>query len=380
MRIVIFSALYKPSIGGVENYTEQMAEALAKLGNSVTIVTHRIDDSPTYVDDKYASIIRLPSIALLNGRLPIPKKNREFSQLISSIKDSPCDAILINTRFYPLSLIGADIARARGITPIVLEHGSAHLTLGNQIVDTLINLYEHAITSLLKQSRPVFYGVSSASCRWLKHFNISAKGILPNAIDVDRWLDQVSSRNYRYEYPALGNAPIVSFVGRLVPEKGIWPLVEAMSILDDSGCKAKLLVAGNGPMRAELEASSGENIIFLGTLSKADVGALLLQSDLFCLPSRSEGFATSLLEASASSTPALITRVGGVEELIPAEEYGWILPSTNPAIIAEALSRALSSSDQLKIKGENVKSLVEKNFSWTATAQKLISAFRALQP
>lgn len=380
MRIVIFSALYKPSIGGVENYTEQMAEALAKLGNSVTIVTHRIDDSPTYVDDKYASIIRLPSIALLNGRLPIPKKNREFSQLISTIKDSPCDAILINTRFYPLSLIGADIARARGIAPIVLEHGSAHLTLGNKIADTLINLYEHAITSLLKQRKPIFYGVSSASCRWLKHFHIEAKGVLPNAINVDEWLDQASVRNYRNEYPALDNAPIVSFVGRLVPEKGIGPLVEAMSILDDSGCKARLLVAGNGPMRDELEASSGDNVIFLGPLSKADVGALLLQSDLFCLPSRSEGFATSLLEASASGTPALITRVGGVEELIPTEEFGWVLPSAEPTIIADALSRALASSNQLKIKGKNVKFLVEKNYSWASTASKLISAFHALQP
>lgn len=378
MHIVIFSALYKPSIGGVENYTEQLAKALVRLGHNVTIVTHHIDDSAEWEQSQYATIVRLPCAPLLSGRLPIPLPGSTLSNILKKLGTVPCDAVLINTRFYPLSLLGAEYAEKRGVTPIVLEHGSAHLTLGNKVIDTFINLYEHGITALLKQKKPSFYGVSSASCRWLKHFRIDAAGTLPNAIDVSSWLGQASNRNYRDEYPAASSVPIICFVGRLVPEKGIQALVEAMGILHASDYPTFLLVAGDGPLKERLESLATPNVLFLGPLTKSDVASLMLQSDLYCLPSRSEGFATSLLEASASGTASLITDVGGVAELIPNDSYGWILHSTKPQDIAESIKVALNDRQQLKQQGLAVQHLVKQNFNWQSTAEKLVCAFRGL--
>ena len=378
MHIVIFSALYNPSVGGVENYTEQLSKSLANLGHNILIVTHRIDNSAEWEHQGKVTIVRLPCIPLLNGRLPIPKPGPEMSRMMKEVRSIPCDAVLINTRFYPLSLIGAEYAEESGVTPIVLEHGSAHLTLDNKAIDTIINIYEHGITALLKKKKPMFYGVSSASCRWLKHFRVDAAGTLPNAIDVSSWLSQASNRNYRNEHPSASSVPLICFVGRLVPEKGVQALVEAMGILHASNYPAFLLVAGDGPLKERLESLATSNVAFLGPLTKSDVASLMLQSDLYCLPSRSEGFATSLLEASASGTASLITDVGGVAELIPNDSYGWILHSTKPQDVAESIKDALDDRQRLKQQGLAVQHLVEQNFNWQSTAEKLVYAFHAL--
>lgn len=379
MRIAIFSALYKPSIGGVENYTEQISKALVNLGHEVTIVTHLLDRSAGWEQNGRAAIVRIPCFPLLNKRLPVPKLGHELLHSLKKLDSLSFDAVLINTRFYPLSLIGARFAMRKSITPLVLEHGSAHLTLGNSLVDTFIKAYEHVMTALLNRNRPVFYGVSSSSCQWLHHFHIDAAGTLPNAINTSDWLEQASTRSFLKEYPTAQGAAAISFVGRLVPEKGIEPLIDAMGILYDSHFQATLFVAGDGPLKERLETKKTPNVVFLGPLSKNDVAALLNQSDLYCLPSRSEGFATSLLEASASGTPSLVTDVGGVAELIPNNSYGWVLESTDPGQIAQDIKTALADKAELKHKGSLVRSLVEQNYNWPTTARKLIAAFHSLQ-
>lgn len=374
MNITIFSALYKPSIGGVENYTEQLSKALSNHGHRVVIVTHNIDESPLWEEEGNRRILHLPCRQLLDGRLPIPRRSPQSTMAWKRLSDLPCDGVLINTRFYPLSLQAARYAQKRGLVPLILEHGSAHLTLNNKVADSAINAYEHGISALLKRCHPRFYGVSSASCKWLKHFGIKAQGTLPNAIDVHAFLTQSSSRNFLQEYPQAHSDRIISFVGRLVPEKGIRQLIEAMRILEQDRYSATLFVAGDGTLKNELISIAPKNVIFLGSLGKSDVAALLQQSNLFCLPSRSEGFATSLLEASACSTASLVTNIGGAAELIPNASTGTILTTAEPDEIAVKIKQALSNPLLLAAQGNAVRILVEHHYSWGETAARVVSA------
>ena len=98
-----------------------------------------------------------------------------------------------------------------------------------------------------------------------------------------------------------------------------------------------------------------------------------------CLPSRSEGFATSLLEAAACGTPALVTDVGGTDELIPDERFGTILPDAKPETVATALRRLSRDPESLSMQGTNVAKRVRENFSWKKTAEATLRAFEAAQ-
>ena len=373
-RIAIFSANYLPYLGGVEKFTEGLSGALADMGHSVTIVTNNtfnISSKEKLRDG--VDIVRLPCFPLLRGRLPMPKPSSEFSALWGEISCIKFDGVLINTRFYAHTLLGIFLARKNGIDPVVLDHGSAHLTFGNSILDVFVRLYEHGITSLVKSFRPVFYGISDKSVEWLKHFNINAEGVIPNSIDAARFRESASQRSFRNEL-GIGSDLMLVFTGRFVPEKGISTLIAMMSSLN--GSAVQLVMAGDGPLLDDILSSGLEKIHVVGRLSSEDIAALLLECDLLCLPSRSEGFSTSLLEASACGTPALTTDVGGARELIPGASIGFISDSADARVFAETVTAVLNGVYDLGAMGKRAQRLVESNYSWKSVAYSLLDAIR----
>ncbi|WP_417229658.1 glycosyltransferase family 4 protein [Thermophilibacter sp.] len=367
--ILIFSALYLPHMGGVENFTAHIAAALARLGHNISVfcLDPHYDQMTRERDSAGFDVFRFPAKGLLNGRYPVSIDNKLIREIATSL--NPTD-VVINTRFYPHSLVGASIAQNMGIAPIVIEHGSAHLVLGNALLDLAVAEVEHLMTSLIKRTRPVFFGVSQRCCDWLHHFGIEAKGVISNAIDADAYQRNASSRSFRQELGIGERDFVVSFVGRLTPEKGVRELSQAAHAVPN----AFFVVAGEGPLGEELENQGIDNLRVVGRLSPADVASLLRQSDLFCLPTRSEGFATSLLEAAACGTPSLVTDVGGARELIPDSTYGTIVPNSDPDTLAERIRQLMGQRELLLSQGKNVTRRVRELYDWKASAKSLLDA------
>lgn len=208
-------------MGGVETYTQNLAAALSEMGCHVTVVamdTHNA--APSEAIDN-VEIVRLPCHSMLGGRYPVPKHNTAYHQTMKRLAKGPLDYVVVNTRFYPLSLEGLKFARRCGIAPVLIEHGSAHLSMGSVAVNSVVEGVEHVITALDKRQRPVCYAVSKKASTWLGHFGIESAGELPNAIDADAYTAQASNRAFRNELSINSDALLVASAGRLVPEKGV---------------------------------------------------------------------------------------------------------------------------------------------------------------
>lgn len=373
--IALFSANYYPSMGGVEKYTQNLSNALWKLNCRTTVFTSNVYNLSGYEKlNEGQTIVRLPCYSFMNGRLPVSKKNQTYNHLLRRALNERYTGVVVNTRFYRHSIEGLRFAQALGITPILIDHGSAYLTLGNPIADIAIRAYENQITAAGKRFGAEYYAVSQKSADWLKHFGISCKGIVENAIDAKEFRDKQSNRAYRDEFNIDPSTLVIAFTGRLIPEKGISQIVEAAKILQYDHVDCIFLVAGEGPLSKLIKDSNLNNLVPLGRLSEGDVSALLMQADLFCLPTRSEGFSTSLLEASACGTPSLITDVGGARELIPSSDYGTILSSLSGRELARSISELNTMRNRLADQGKKAQALVETQFSWEKTAKKIILA------
>ena len=386
--VCLFSALYAPSVGGVEGYTEHLACALACGGCRVIVVAMNTHGREGYVHEPateasdgavpLVEVVRLPCKPLLGGRYPVPRRNAEFRALWKWLESQHINYVVVNTRFYLLSGIGVEFAQAKGIIPVVIEHGSAHLTIGNPVLDQAVQAVEHRLTKRLAAYPAAFYGVSKRACQWLDHFGIAASGVLPNAIDADAFAAS-ATEGERFDLPPETFA--IAFVGRLVPEKGIGNLVKAVGLMETDRPVA-LLVAGDGPLRNDLareaepgkEKVSSNRVILLGSLEKSQVAALLSQADVLCLPSRSEGFATVLLEASAAGTPCIATSVGGTDELFPTAEFGVTIPDAEPHTIAGALEAAAANPETWHTMGQCATERVRSHFTWQSTAEALLAA------
>lgn len=159
-----------------------------------------------------------------------------------------------------------------------------------------------------------------------------------------------------------------SFVGRLIPEKGVSALIEASrdERLREAG--VALVLAGDGPLADDVRAAEGPCLRWVGRLGREDTAALLSQADLMCLPTRSEGFSTTLLEASACGCPSLVTDVGGARELIPDERHGRIMPDATAETVVREVLALCGRREELRTMGQRCCELVRERFSWDATA------------
>ena len=380
MKFLFFSAQYLPSIGGIERYTRNLALALTHAGHHVTIVASRRPDAPDFEVDEGVDIIRLDSWPLMGGRFPVPRPTREFRATMKEIWSGHIDLVLVNTRFWIMSVWAAWECRRRKLPSIVIEHGSDYLSMGTPLLNAISHVYEHVAARIVHHFVPHFYAVSKNGAKWLTTFGITADGVLYNAVDIDEIEEQarIGLWDARATYGLESSTPLVVYVGRLIPEKGIRELLEAMATVRQSCPDAHLLLAGEGPMYDELESLRQDGVTFVGALDHPRALSLLQQADIFCMPSYSEGFSTVVLEAVALETFIVTTPVGGTVELLDPD-YGGLIPSHDPSVVADALIHGLTDPEWRSTAIGQAKNRLESTFTWAKTAQDLIDVTKAMQ-
>jgi len=165
---------------------------------------------------------------------------------------------------------------------------------------------------------------------------------IPNGCDAAIFHPAVRGEARRaLDLPA--DAEVVTYVGRLVPEKGLRELLLAAGQLRAARPRLQLVLVGEGPMHAELAALAAAGdlpVRFAGTRPPAEVARWMCASDLVTLPSYSEGHPNVLVEALACGRPVVATPVGGIPEVVDAAS-GVLVPARDPAALADGLREAL---------------------------------------
>ncbi|MCL2467057.1 MAG: glycosyltransferase family 4 protein [Micrococcales bacterium] len=376
MRFVVFSAQYLPTVGGVERYTDNLAHALTDLGHEVTVVTSLVPGTAAHDDTDGIEVVRLRSWLGLAGRFPVPRPGRAYRRAMARVLAPPVDLVVINTRFWVLSLWAARRCARRGLPAVVIEHGTGWLTLGNPVVDIAVRLYERLGLRWVRRFDTPFYAVSKEGTQWLRQLGVAPAGVLSNAVDTARLQAATSAPgwNVRSDLGIAPDAALIAFVGRIIPEKGIRELVEAMDVLHQMRPDAALVAAGDGPLLEDLKAACPQCVHFTGPLDHDRSVRLVAQSDVLCLPTYSEGFATVVLEAAAVGTPVVTTPTGGTLEIVVDDDHGVLLDDLDPTTIASALDQVLDNPQWLRRAGELSQARVEAEFTWQHTGERLVAA------
>ena len=371
----IFSALYFPSTYGVERYTYNIAKKLIERGNKVTVITSNVFNLQDYQISEDISIYRLPCFNLLKGRFPVLKLNKKCLTIIKELKKNKADFVIVNTRFYPHSLFGVRFAKKMKSRCILIEHGTSHVSINNKLMDNIGKVYEHFITFLIKRNCKEFYGVSEACNNWLEHFNIKAKATIYNSIDIENINNIIndSKSNIRKDYNLTENDIIITFTGRLVKEKGILNLINAVAEINKKYSNVYLFIAGEGNLIDEIKKVKTKNIFVLGKISFEKVIELLAQTDIFCLPTEyGEGFPTSVLEAAACKSFIITTDKGGSKELIINDEYGIIIQSNQQNEIFDSIIKVIENREWAESAVEKTYNRLIQNFTWDKAADKIV--------
>ena len=165
--------------------------------------------------------------------------------------------------------------------------------------------------------------------------------------------------------------PTILFAARLHPEKGIFVLLDAFELCLQKISDARLLIAGDGPARAELQETIharnlAEYVTLLGPVKNRDMVSIFHRADVFCAPSVTmpkwaEQVGASALQAMACGLPVVSTRSGAIPEYVP-DGAGILVEEQNPAALANALAQILSDPPRAAEMGRYARAYAETHY------------------
>ena len=177
---------------------------------------------------------------------------------------------------------------------------------------------------------------------WNKKKSIN---VIHNGVDVAKFApNQIKRKQVRREYGINDDTFFIGIVARLVLVKDHKTLFKAIKLLSSKYPNTHLFVIGDGDLRGELETERAHMgltgiISFLGEIQ--DVHEILQALDVFVLSSLNEGLSVTLLEAMSVGLPIVATNVGGNPEVVEEGVSGFLVPSRNPELLANAIEKLL---------------------------------------
>jgi glycosyltransferase involved in cell wall biosynthesis len=202
--------------------------------------------------------------------------------------------------------------------------------------------------------------------------------VVPYGIDVSAWQISPQERASARERFGIGTDEVVAgMAARLIPGKGHHLAID--SVLRTRSAKLRLLIAGDGELREEIErlaGAAGERVRLLGHLQ--DVHAFLAACDVVLfptLPSLGEGFGLTALEAMAAGRPVIATSVGALPEVVEHRDTGLVVEPA-PGPVADALDRLAADAALRDRMGTAGRERASERFSLTAMVERTRAVYR----
>lgn len=365
MKVLLINSEYPPVGGGAGNASFHLARSLARLGVEVTVLTARYAAEPESQVQDGVRVLRSAgrrrhadrsgameqAVFMVEGLLAGLRLVRGWRPDVTlAFFAVPCGAIALGLERvckvpYVVSLRGGDVP---GFRPY--DFATYHRLLG-----PLIRLVWRRARAVVANSR----GLRDLAAAFDSTVEVVVIG---NGVDVDHFAP----------VQRVWQPPHLLFVGRVVYQKGIDLLLEALADLRE--CPWKLTIVGDGNQRETLtryaaEMGIGERVHFEGWLQGQGLLRAYHKANLFVLPSRHEGMPNVVLEAMAAGLPVIASRVAGSEELVIPEESGLLVPANDVLALRQALARLLDDAEARARMGRAGRERARREFSWERVAR-----------
>ncbi|MET0919568.1 MAG: glycosyltransferase family 4 protein [Acidimicrobiia bacterium] len=356
---VMLSCPYSLSlVGGVQGQVLGLADALRELGVDARIIGPCDGPPPAPGIVSVGPSTRVPS----NGSVaPIASGRPVARRTLEALRSFAPDVLHLHEPFAP----GANHAALVGTTlPAV---GTFHSARSGR--NALYDTFRTGLRPMLRRLS-VATAVSDDAARQVALTFRTECEILPNGVEVERYEDAEP-------WPTPANArPVIMFVGRHEPRKGLAVLLDAFAQLDRD---AELWVISDGPQTDALRKRNVANVSWLGRVSDDEKARRLRAATIGCFPAiEGESFGVVLLEAMASGAAVVASDIDGYRTVARHEEEALLVPPGDPAALAAAL-RTVLDDDARRAAMEKAGHVRAAEFSMTWLAGQFLETYeRAL--
>jgi glycogen(starch) synthase len=391
MRVLMLSWEYPPVlVGGLGRHVHALATSLTAAGHHVTVVTRHGENAPLEEDLEGVRVLRAPedpplfpltSETLLAWTMAFNHALTRAALRAVVPGEPPYD--VVHAHDWLVTHAAVTLKHSLGLPLVATVHATeAGRHSGWLPSDT--NRCIHSVEWWLTyEARRVL--VCSGYMRWevSRLFDLprGKVEVIPNGVAVDSWRASqrmVAGARSRH---APNDGPLVVYAGRLVYEKGVQDLLAAVPRLRARHPGLRVVIAGDGPYREELETLAGRDrtagtVTFTGFLAGADLAGLLAAADCVVVPSRYEPFGMIALEACAAGTPVAAAACGGLAELVDPGVTGVTFPAADPVGLADAVDHLLRDEVFARRVARRARSMVMRGYDWATVAERTVSGYR----
>ena len=385
MRVALFSweSLHSINIGGLGVHVTELAAGLERRGHEIHVFTRRKQDQNHYdridgvhyhrvdhgISDNFVQSMDWMCQAMAH-------RFHEVTSMIGKFE-------LVHAHDWLTGNVLKYISDGFGTPGILTMHSTEYGRDGNVfhdgfaswIRDTEYAACNHAkmiisISGFLAEEIQRIYGVHHSKIH-----------VVPNGVAYHHFNGYLEPGPVKERYGIAPLDPTILAVGRMIAQKGMDLLVEAVPMVLGYFPSAKFIIAGEGPEKEGLinranQLGVGHAIRFLGSLSRGEYSELMRSIDILALPSRNEPFGIVALEAWAAGKPVVATTAGGPREFVWHNVNGFLVDA-NPGGLAHGIGSLLADHDHCRALGRNGRVAVEDRFNWDTVASYTEGVYNA---
>ena len=377
MKILMLTWEYPPRVvGGISRVVYDLSHRLIKDGHDVTVVTYRDGEVPYYEDDKGVKVYRVDNYMIQPNNFIdwILQLNFNMVEKASQIIAEQGKFDVIHAHDWLVANAAKTLKHSFDI-PIVATIHATEAGRNSGIREPNQKYINDTEWMLTYEANEVIVNSNYMKSEVQRLFGLPFEkiNVVPNGVNLNKFTGMDRDYTFRRRY-AMDNEKIILFMGRLVYEKGIQYLIEAMPKVLNSYHDAKLVIAGKGGMLDELKAQAdylgiSNKVYFAGYMNGKDVERMYKAADISVFPSTYEPFGIVALEGMLAERPIVVSDAGGLGEIVEHGVTGMKSYCGNPNSIADSILELLFNPELCDNIVKKAKTKVKENYNWQKIAQ-----------
>lgn len=373
--VALFPSSFDPHLGGVEELSKRLVLQLRARGSDTVVITNRFPRSLPASEE-------VESIPVYRERFRFPEpKPRHLAGWVvgTAATRRQVNAILSrhHSQLVHVQCVSSNgyyahrAARRAGLPLVVSLQGELTMDASQiyQRSSTMRRTWRRLLSAADVVTGCSQQVVDEAIAAYGSELASKAR-VIRNGTDIAR---------VRAAEPERRQRAYVLGIGRFVPQKGFDVLIDAFGRAADARPDVELVIAGDGPERAALEARAAaspvaDRIVFVGGVPAERAFSLFRGALGFVLSSRHEPQGIVVVEAMAAGTPVIATRVGGVPETVRDGENGLLVDGDDVSSMAKGLNDLLTHPDAARRRAKQATADVE-DYDWSRIAEQYLGCY-----
>jgi glycosyltransferase involved in cell wall biosynthesis len=391
VEVCFISPEYLPLSGGTGSYVYYLSKELIKNGYSTSVVTSYSENKDIKINKhQHIFFVKTLKAPIIRSFLFASAANRKLKKINET---NPVDLTHVNLPLVPSFAVPRNVGRSlistvhstwKGEAEAIRDEPYSRLNSNEKFMVSFNWFLRFFEEKTIEHSNKIIAVSDFTRRELLKYYNVKEEKIrvIHNGVDINKFLPPANKKEVKRELGFKTTDVNILSVGRLYARKGLFTLIESMSLVAKKFSNAKLIIAGKGQsnemkklVNYAKKLGVREKIIFTGYFPDTKLPKLYQAADIFAFSTFYENLPFAVLEALSSQLPVVTTKVGGIPEMIDDGKNGFLVQPANSKDLADKILFFIENPNEASEMAYLARRTIEDKFDWRLIVKKVLKVY-----